>query len=166
MNIIPKTKIFILVLFILSSSFVLASSIVGVNSKEKELTKIPYFHLNDYQIISQNGESILPNHNYSLSLVNLSIDGREPLELMTNYYAIQEVLLMKDLHIVELEYKKFGQIKIQTTNKKFIKFQDFQLPDQLRTLKLFFQSKDSQNLLKNFKTIDLRHKNKLAIGYY
>lgn len=166
MNIIPKTKIFILVLFILSSSFVLASSIVGVNSKEKELTKIPYFHLNDVQVISQNGESIVPNHNYSLSLVNLSIDGREPLELMTNYYAIQEVLLMKDLHIVELEYKKFGQIKIQTTNKKFIKFQDFQLPNQLRTLKLFFQSKDSQNLLKNFKTIDLRHKNKLAIGYY
>ena len=166
MNIIPKTKIFILVLFILSSSFVLASSIVGVNSKEKELTKIPYFHLNDDQVISQKGESIVPNHNYSLSLVNLSIDGREPLELMTNYYAIQEVLLMKDLHIVELEYKKFGQIKIQTTNKKFIKFQDFQLPDQLRTLKLFFQSTDSQNLLKNFKTIDLRHKNKLAIGYY
>ena len=166
MNIIPKAKIFILVLFILSSSFVLASSIVGVNSKEKDLTQIPYFHLNDDQVISQNGESIVPNHNYSLSLVNLSIDGREPLELMTNYYAIQEVLLMKDLHIVELEYKKFGQIKIQTTNKKFIKFQDFQLPNQLRTLKLFFQSKDSQNLLKNFKTIDLRHKDKLAIGYY
>ena len=73
---------------------------------------------------------------------------------------------MKDHQIEEMEHKKLVQIKIQTTNKKFIKFQDFQLPDQLRTLKLFFQSKDSQNLLKNFKTIDLRHKDKLAIGYY
>jgi hypothetical protein len=86
--------------------------------------------------------------------------------LISNYYAIQEVLLLKDLQIEEMEHKKFGQIKIQTTTKKLIKFQDFQLPDQLRTLKLFFQSKDSQNLLKNFKTIDLRHKDKLAIGYY
>ena len=59
-----------------------------------------------------------------------------------------------------------GQLNRIKQNKKFIKFQDFQLPDQLRTLKLFFQSKDSQNLLKNFKTIDLRHKDKLAIGYY
>ena len=99
-------------------------------------------------------------------MVNLSIEGKEPLGLISNYYAIQDVLLMKDLHIKELEHKKFGQIKIQTINKKFIKFQDFQLPDQLRTLKLFFQSKDSHNLLKNFKTIDLRHKNKLAIGYF
>ena len=116
--------------------------------------------------MSQNGESIASNDNYSLSLVNLSTASKEPLGLMSNYYAIQEVLLLKDLQIEEMEHKKFGQIKIQTTNKKFIKFQDFQLPDQLRTLKLFFQSKDSQNLLKNFKTIDLRHKNKLAIGYY
>jgi len=65
-----------------------------------------------------------------------------------------------------VEYKKFGQIKIQTTNNEFIKFQDFQLSEQLTILKLFFQSEDSKNLLKNFKTIDLRHKNKLAIGYY
>ena len=104
--------------------------------------------------------------NYSFDLVNLSIDGKEPLDLMINYYEIQEVLLLKNLHITELEYKKFGQIKIQTASKEFFKFQDFQLSDQLITLKSFFQSKESKNLLKNFKTIDLRHKNKLAIGYY
>ena len=101
-----------------------------------------------------------------MALVNFSIDDREPLDLMNNYYEIQEILLMKDLHIKKLEHKKFGQIKIQTTNNEFIKFQDFQLSEQLRTLKIFFQSKDSQDLLKNFKTIDLRHKNKLAIGYF
>ena len=138
----------------------------GLNFKDRELTKIPYFHLNDDEVISQNGESIVLNDNNSLSLVNLSTGGKEPLGLISNYYAIQEVLLLKDLQIEEMEHKKFGQIKILTTTKKLIKFQDFQLPDQLRTLKLFFQSKDSQNLLKNFKTIDLRHKDKLAIGYY
>ena len=166
MNIKLNPKIFFLFSFLLSSGFAIASSIDVLNFKDRELTKIPYFYLNDDEVISQNGKSILLNDNDSLSLVNLSTAGKEPLGLISNYYAIQEVLLLKDLQIEEMEHKKFGQIKIQTTNKKFIKFQDFQLPDQLRTLKLFFQSKDSQNLLKNFKTIDLRHKDKLAIGYY
>ena len=166
MNIRLNIKIFPICLIILFSGYALVSSIVDLNTKERELTKIPYFYLNDDEVISQNGESIASNDDYSLSLVNLSIDGKEPLKLIGNYYAIQEVLLLKDLHIEELEHKKFGQIKIKTTNKKFIKFQDFQLLDQLRTLKLFFQSKDSHDLLKNSKTIDLRHKNKLAIGYY
>ena len=166
MNIILNLKIFFLFLFVLLNNFAIASSMDGLNFKDRELTKIPYFHLNDDEVISQNGESIVLNDNNSLSLVNLSTGGKEPLGLISNYYAIQEVLLLKDLQIEEMEHKKFGQIKILTTTKKLIKFQDFQLPDQLRTLKLFFQSKDSQNLLKNFKTIDLRHKDKLAIGYY
>ena len=166
MNIRLDVKIFFLFSLILLSSFALASSFVGMNSKEKEQKTIPHFHLNGSEVISQNGESIALGENYSLSLVNLSIDDKEPLGLINNYYKIQEVLLQKDLLIKEVEYKKFGQIKIQTTNNKFIKFQDFQLSEQLIILKLFFQSKDSQNLLKNFKTIDLRHKNKLAIGYY
>ena len=166
MNIKLNPKIFFLFSFVLLSGFAIASSINGINFKDRELTKLPYFNLNDDEVISQNGESILLNDNDSLSLVNLSTAGKEPLGLISNYYAIQEVLLLKDLQVEKMEHKKFGQIKIQTTNKTFIKFQDFQLPDQLRTLKLFFQSKDSQNLLKNFKTIDLRHKDKLAIGYY
>ena len=166
MNIKLNPKIFFLFSFVLLSGFAIASSIDGLNFKDSELTKIPYFYLNDDEVISQNGESTLLNDNDSLSLVNLLTAGKEPLGLIGNYYAIQEVLLLKDLQIEEMEHKKFGQIKIKTINKKFIKFQDFQLPDQLRTLKLFFQSKDSQNLLKNFKTIDLRHKDKLAIGYY
>ena len=166
MNIKLNPKIFFLFSFALLSGFAIASSIDGLNFKDSELTKIPYFYLNDDEVISQNGKSIELNDNNSLSLVSLSIAGKEPLGLISKYYAIQEVLLLKDLQIEEIEPKKFGQIKIQTINKKFIKFQDFQLPDQLRTLKLFFQSKDSQNLLKNFKTIDLRHKDKLAIGYY
>tara|TARA_B100000965_G_scaffold367153_1_gene352946 strand:+ start:160 stop:660 length:501 start_codon:yes stop_codon:yes gene_type:complete len=166
LNIRLNIKSFFFFSLVSLSSYALAFSIVGLNPKGEEQKKIPHFHLNGSGVISQNGESITSKDIYSLALVNLSIDDKEPLELMNNYYEIQEILLMKDLHIKKLEHKKFGQLKIQTTNNEFIKFQDFQLSDQLRTLKLFFQSKDSQNLLKNFKTIDLRHKNKLAIGYY
>lgn len=166
MNIRFDMKIFILSSFTLLSSYAFASSVDSLKLQEKELKKIPHFFLNGDEIISQKGESIELDDNYSFDLVNLSIDGKEPLDLMINYYEIQEVLLLKNLHITELEYKKFGQIKIQTASKEFIKFQDFQLSDQLITLKSFFQSKESKNLLKNFKTIDLRHKNKLAIGYY
>ena len=159
-------NIFILSSFTLLSSYAVTSSVNSLKSQEKELKEIPHFFLNGDGIISQKGESIELDDNYSFDLVNLSIDGKEPLDLMINYYEIQEVLLLKNLHITELEYKKFGQIKIQTASKELIKFQDFQLSDQLITLKSFFQSKESKNLLKNFKTIDLRHKNKLAIGYY
>ena len=166
MNIRFDMKIFILSSFTLLSSYAFASSVDSLKLQEKELKKIPHFFLNGDEIISQKGESIELDDNYSFDLVNLSIDGKEPLDLMINYYEIQEVLLLKNLYISELEYKKFGQIKIQTSSNEFIKFQDFQLADQLITLKLFFQSKESKNLLKNFKTIDLRHKNKLAIGYY
>jgi len=166
LNIRFDMKIFILSSFTLLSSYAFASSVDSLKLQEKELKKIPHFFLNGDEIVSQKGESIELDDNYSFDLVNLSIDGKEPLDLMINYYEIQEVLLLKNLHITELEYKKFGQIKIQTASKEFIKFQDFQLTDQLITLKSFFQSKESKNLLKNFKTIDLRHKNKLAIGYY
>ena len=166
MNIRFDMNIFILSSFTLLSSYAVTSSVNSLKSQEKELKEIPHFFLNGDGIISQKGESIESDDNYSFDLVNLSIDGKDPLNLMINYYEIQEVLLLKNLHITELEYKKFGQIKIQTASNEFIKFQDFQLSDQLITLKLFFQSKKSKNLLKNFKTIDLRHKNKLAIGYY
>ena len=166
MNTWLDEKLLFFFLLVLIGSYALASSFEDSNSTEEELQKIPLFKLNNSEVIYQNGESIGLKDNYSLALVNLTINSREPLGLMNNYYEIQEVLLLKDLHIKEIEYKKFGQIKIQTINNEFIKFQDFQLSKQLRTLKLFFHSKDSKNLLKNFKTIDLRHKNKLAIGYY
>lgn len=159
---IKKTLILLTIIFL--SNHVIASSFV--QSDTKELKKIPYFHLNNIWTILQNGESIEKIDNSLKGLVNLIIEDKQHLDLVNNYYQIQNVLLIKDLHIVKVEYKKFGQIKIHTINNKFIKFQDFQLSDQLETLKLFFQSEKSNNLLKDFKTIDLRHKNKLAIGYF
>ena len=66
MNIKLSKKIFSFCLFILFSGYALASSIVGLNTKEKELTKIPYFLFNYDEVISQNGESISSNDNNSL----------------------------------------------------------------------------------------------------
>ena len=157
-------KISILLTIIIMSSYVIASSFVQLDTKE--FKEIPYFNLNNIGIISQNGESIEKIDNSIKALVNLTVEDKQHLDLVNNYYQIQDVLLIKDLHIVKVEYKKFGQIKIHTVNDQFIKFQDFQLAGQLETLKLFFQSEKSKNLLKDFKTIDLRHKNKLAIGYF
>ena len=157
-------KISILLAIIFLSSYVIASSFVQLNTKE--FKKIPYFNLNNIGIISQNGESIEKIDNPMKTLVNLTVEDKQHLDLMNNYYQIQDVLLIKNIHIVKVEYKKFGQIKIYTANDQFIKFQDFQLASQLEKLKLFFQSEKSKNLLKDFKTIDLRHKNKLAIGYF
>ena len=157
-------KISILLTIIFLSSYVIASSFVQLDTKE--FKKIPYFNLNNIGIISQNGESIEKIDNSIKALVNLTVEDKQHLDLMNNYYQIQDVLLIKNIHIVKVEYKKFGQIKIYTANDQFIKFQDFQLVGQLEKLKLFFQSEKSKNLLKDFKTIDLRHKNKLAIGYF
>ena len=154
-------KISILLTIIFLSSYVIASSFVQHDIKE--FKKIPYFNLNNIGIISQNGESIEKIDNPMKALVNLTVEDKQHLDLMNNYYQIQDVLLIKNIHIVKVEYKKFGQIKIYTANDQFIKFQDFQLVGQLEKLKLFFQSEKSKNLLKDFKTIDLRHKNKLAI---
>ena len=109
MNIRLNPKIFFLFSFVLTSGFATASSIDGLNFKDRELIKIPYFYLNDDEVISQNGESIVSNDNNFLSLVNLSTAGKEPLGLMSNYYAIQEVLLLKDLHIEEMEHKDKGR---------------------------------------------------------
>ena len=157
-------KILILLTIIFLSSYVIASSFVQLDTKE--FKKIPYFNLNNIGIISQNGESIEKIDNPMKALVNLTVEDKQHLDLVNNYYQIQDVLLIKNIHIVKVEYKKFGQIKIYTANDQFIKFQDFQLVGQLEKLKLFFHSEKSKNLLKDFKTIDLRHKNKLAIGYF
>ena len=157
-------KISILLTIIFLSSYVIASSFVQLDTKE--FKKIPYFNLNNIGIISQNGESIEKTDNSIKALVNLTVEDKQHLDLVNNYYQIQDVLLIKNIHIVKVEYKKFGQIKIYTANDQFIKFQDFQLVGQLEKLKLFFHSEKSKNLLKDFKTIDLRHKNKLAIGYF
>ena len=85
MNIKLNPRIFFLFSFVLSSGFAIASSIDDLNFKDRELTKIPYFYLNDDEVISQNGESIVRNDDNSLSLVNLSTAGKEPLGLISNY---------------------------------------------------------------------------------
>ena len=105
-------KISILLTIIFLSSYVIASSFVQHDTKE--FKKIPYFKLNNIGIISQNGKSIEKIDNSIKALVNLTVEDKQHLDLMNNYYQIQDVLLIKNIHIVKIEYKKFGQIMIYT----------------------------------------------------
>ena len=102
-------KISILLAIIFLSSYVIASSFVQLDTKE--FKKIPYFNLNNIGIISQNGETIEKIDNPMKALVNLTVEDKQHLDLMNNYYQIQDVLLIKNIHIVKVEYKKFGQIR-------------------------------------------------------
>ena len=166
MNASLNFNIFVISLVIILGGYSFAFPKSNFDLKEKDFRKIPYFYLNEHRVISQNGETINIDDYHSSNLVNLKIDSKQSFDPIDNYFEIQKVLLIKDLHIIDVEYKNFGQIKIQTNNDKFIKFQDYQLSNQLKILKLFFQSDESKNLLKDFKSIDLRHTNKLAIGYF
>ena len=151
-------------MILLFGSFIQTSMSKSFKVK-KDFGEIPYFNFNDKRFISQSGEIDASKSSQFSSLLKIIIEDKSPLELIDNFYSIQEILLIKDLHIAKLEYKNFGQIKIQTSNKKLFTFQDFKLKNQLNYLKLFFESKESNNLLIDFKSIDLRHKNKIAIGY-
>ena len=157
-------KIFCFFTILLFGSFIQTSMSKSFNVK-KDFGEIPYFNFNDKKFISQRGEIAASRSSQFPSLLKIIIEDKSPLELIDNFYSIQEILLIKDLHIAKLEYKNFGQIKIHTINKKLITFQDFKLENQLTYLKLFFESEESNNLLIDFKSIDLRHKNKIAIGY-
>lgn len=157
-------KIFCFLIILLLGSFIQASMSESFYTK-KDFEEIPYFNFNDKKFISQKGKIAAFKSSQFSNLLNFIIEDKSPLELIDNFYTIQEILLIKNLHISKVEYKNFGQIKIETFNKKLITFQDFKLKKQLANLKLFFESKESNNLLIDFKSIDLRHKNKIAIGY-
>ena len=157
-------KIFCFFTILLFGSYIQTSMSKSFNLK-KDFGEIPYFNFNDKKFISQRGEISASKSSQFSSFLKIIIEDKSPLDLIDNFYSIQEILLIKDLHIIKLEYKNFGQIKIQTISKKTITFQDFKLENQLAYLKLFFESKESNDLLIDFKSIDLRHKNKIAIGY-
>ena len=50
-------------------------------------------------------------------------------------------------------------------DKRVIKIQDFKINDQLDRLQFFLTSNESKKIMANFKSIDLRYKNKIAIKY-
>ena len=136
--------------------------------EEKDITKesnIAYFLLNESKIISQNGEIISSNNIFSKNLINLSSQNKSVLDLLGYFYLIQQTLIKKDLQILAMDYKNFGQIKIETSTNEILNFQDFNIQNQLKTLDYFFRSQKMDSLLKNFKSIDLRYENRIAIGY-
>ena len=152
-------------IFILSGASLKESKL---EIEEKDVIKEPhiaYFLLNKSKTISQKGEIFIPNNISFKNLVNLSSQNKSVLDLLGYFYLIQKTLITRDLHISAMDYKNFGQIKIKTSTNQIFNFQDFNIKNQLKTLDSFFSSQKMNSLLKDFKSIDLRYENRIAIGY-
>ena len=152
-------------IFILSGASLKESKL---EIEEKDVIKEPYiayFLLNKSKTISQKGEIFIPNNISFKNLVNLSSQNKSVLDLLGYFYLIQQTLIKRDLHISAMDYKNFGQIKIKTSTNEILNFQDFNIKNQLKTLDSFFSSQKMNSLLKDFKSIDLRYENRIAIGY-
>ena len=133
--------------------------------KEKEQEYLyPHFSLQENLLLLQSGEE---NEAYSLSLKNfINLDTNQNKSLLIDYfYKIQTCLLGKNLKIESVSYKSNGVITVTTNQKKYFKFLDYKLEEQVSTLKKFFNTPDSKNYLKNFKGIDLRNNSRIAISY-
>ena len=137
------------------------------SEKEKEQRQeslYPHFSLEKDLILLQTGEE---NETYSLSLKNfINLDTNQNKSLLIDYfYKIQTCLLNKNLKIESVRYKGNGVITVITNQKKYFKFLDYKLEEQLSTLEKFFNTPDSEDYLKNFKGMDLRNNSRIAISY-
>ena len=137
------------------------------SEKEKEQRQeslYPHFSLEKDLILLQTGEE---NDTYSLSLKNfINLDTNQNKSLLIDYfYKIQTCLLNKNLKIESVRYKGNGVITVITNQKKYFKFLDYKLEEQLSTLEKFFNTPDSEDYLKNFKGMDLRNNSRIAISY-
>tara|TARA_Y100000816_G_scaffold224882_2_gene169810 strand:- start:1312 stop:1779 length:468 start_codon:yes stop_codon:yes gene_type:complete len=137
------------------------------SEKEKEQRQeslYPHFSLEKDLILLQTGEE---NETYSLSLKNfINLDTNQNKSLLIDYfYKIQTCLLNKNLKIESVRYTSNGVITAITNQKKYFKFLDYKLEEQVSTLEKFFSTPDSEDYLKNFKGMDLRNNSRIAISY-
>ena len=151
------------ILFLISLfSFSSFSSEIEKEQKQEHL--YPHFSLQENLLLLQSGEE---NETHSLQLKNfINLDTNQNKSLLIDYfYKIQTCLLNKNLKIESVRYKGNGVITVITNQKKYFKFLDYKLEEQVSTLKKFFNTRDSKNYLKNFKGIDLRNNSRIAISY-
>ena len=89
----------------------------------------------------------------------------EELKLIDYFYKIQSKLIKFNLEVVGINKSNSGNLKIFLKDQRVIKIQDFKINDQLDRLQFFLTSNESKKIMANFKSIDLRYKNKIAIKY-
>ena len=109
--------------------------------------KLENFHFvwNKDFYLSQTGKIFNKGAVDKLGLVGLFGAEDQKFIMIDGFYRIQKKFIPHDLEI---------------------KFQQHKLEEQLLRLNLFLVSNESQKLIKNFESIDLRYKTKIAIKYF
>lgn len=154
-------KIKITTLFLLVAINLSAFSITNEN-------KLENFHFvwNKDFYLSQTGEIFNKGALDKIGLVGLYGTEDQKFILIDGFYRIQKKFISHDLEIKSLSISRSGNIKALLEEGQEIKFQQHKLEEQLLRLNLFLVSNESQKLIKNFESIDLRYKTKIAIKYF
>lgn len=150
---------------IVLSFFMATSSISFSDNKNYEYFKKAHFSWNGNSYLSNSGELVKINNEGSRDLIFLFGSRFEKLKLIDYFYKIQSKLINFNLEVVGINKSNSGNLIISLKDKRVIKIQDFKMDDQLDRLHFFLTSNESKKIMANFKTIDLRYKNKIAIKY-
>ncbi len=153
---IKNTAIF-LILYLVLSAF----------SKNDENTmKNCHFLFNKESCLSQNGVFFENKGAVKSNLVNLFGNEEDSLILIDNFYEIQKGILPHSFEIKSISKSRSGNINVHLKENQQIRLQQHKLEEQLLHLNLFLTSRKSKKLMKNFQSIDLRYKNKIAIKHF
>ena len=152
-----KNTAILLILYLVLSAF----------SKNDENTmKNCHFLFNKEFCLSQNGVFLKNKEAVKFNLVNLFGNEEDSLILIDNFYEIQKGILPHSLEIKSISKSRSGNINVHLKENQQIRLQQHKLEEQLLHLNLFLISKKSKKLMKNFQSIDLRYKNKIAIKHF
>lgn len=147
-------------------SFSMATSLMSFSEDgNHEYFKGAHFSWNGISYLSASGEIVKSSNRESRDLIFLFGSRSEELKLIDYFYKIQSKLIKFNLEVVGINKSNSGNLKIFLKDKRVIKIQDFKINDQLDRLQFFLTSNESKKIMANFKSIDLRYKNKIAIKY-
>ena len=89
------------------------------------------------------------------------------LRKILNNEEVDDIDLATNLNPSEVsEILKKNNINVHLKENQQIRLQQHKLEEQLLHLNLFLTSRKSKKLMKNFQSIDLRYKNKIAIKHF
>ena len=99
------------------------------------------------------------------NLIKLSGSKLDNLKIIDYFYLTQKKLIKHNIEVIGINVSNSGNLKVFLKDNKVIKLQDYKIDDQLNRLNIFLSSDESNKLITNFQSIDLRYKNKIAINY-
>tara|TARA_B100001059_G_C17337408_1_gene334228 strand:+ start:50 stop:517 length:468 start_codon:yes stop_codon:yes gene_type:complete len=146
--------------------FLFATNLSAFSKTYENKLENLHFTWNKDFYLSQTGEILNKGSLDTLSLVGLFGAEDKKFILIDSFYRIQKKFILHNLEIKSLSISRSGNIKALLKEGQEIKFQQHKLEEQLLRLNLFLISNESQKLIKNFESIDLRYKTKIAIKYF